>query len=510
MIRFRLLISVIGYLIHGFILLMFIPLIAAFLLKQYDSVCAFCLCILVSIVIGKLAVNVDKKAKFDDLNRVESMGVVSFGWLILSLLGTVPYMYFGLGFIDAFFESMSGFTTTGSTILSDFSKINSSMFFYRGFTQWIGGLGILVIFVALLPQLAIAGRQLFFAEVSAESKDKLSPRIKDTAGQLLAWYVFLTIFCTVGLCFSGMDLTTAATNAFSTIAAAGFSSQDSSIAGFHNPAAEWVIIVFMFLAGANFILQVRAAKSFLDYLKNRKNEAKCRKSKNLLVASSKAFFTNTELMAYTAIIAVASIIISFILAYHLPKDTSIIDIIRQSVFQCISIITTTGCASVDYEYWPMAAKSVLIILMFIGGCSGSAGGGMKVVRIVILVKYFWKMLMKNIFPEAVIRIKLENRTIRENDVQPILTFFMCYMALFIIGGTMVCTIENSLIEGYSGSIACLGNIGPGFNAIGPMGNFGHWHDISKLIAIGLMWAGRLEVMALIIFLRPEAWHSSRW
>ncbi len=509
MIRFKLVTSVIGYLIHGFVIMMFIPLIAAFLLKQYNSAFAFAATIILSMALGRLAINADRKAKFDDLNRVESMGVVSFGWLVLSILGTIPYMYFGLNFIDAFFESMSGFTTTGSTILSDFSAINSSMFFYRGFTQWIGGLGILVIFVALLPQLAIAGRQLFFAEVSAESKDKLSPRIKDTAGQLLAWYAFLTIFCTVALCFSGMDLATAATNAFSTIAAAGFSSQDTSIAGFHNPAAEWVIIIFMFLAGANFILQVRAAKSFLDYLKYRNIESKRAKFKNLIVNSFKGLFTNTELMAYTAIIAVASIAICFILAYHMP-DTSIGEIVRQSLFQCISIITTTGCASVDYELWPMAAKSVLIILMFIGGCSGSAGGGMKVIRIVILVKYFWKMLLKNVYPEAVIRIKLDNRTVRENDVQPILTFFMCYMALFLIGGTILCTIENSLVEGYSGAIACLGNTGPGFRAIGPMGNFGHWHALSKLVAIILMWAGRLEVMALVIFLRPEAWHRSRW
>lgn len=509
MIRFRLVTSVIGYLIHGFVIMMFIPLVTAFLLKQFDSVIAFAVSIILCVLLGRLAINADKKAKFDDLNRVESMGVVCFGWLVISILGTVPYMFFGLNFVDAFFESMSGFTTTGSTILSDFSIFNSSMFFYRGFTQWIGGLGILVIFVALLPQLAIAGRQLFFAEVSAESKDKLSPRIKDTAGQLLAWYAFLTLFCTIGLCFSGMDLVTAASNAFSTIAAAGFSPCGSSIAGYHSSATEWVLIIVMFLAGANFILQVRAVDSFIDYLKFKNIESKSVKCKNLLISSVKGLFTNTELMAYTAIIAVASIGISFILAFYMPADTSIIDIVRQSMFQCISIITTTGCASVDYEFWPMAAKSILIVLMFIGGCSGSAGGGMKVIRIVILVKYFWKMLLKNIYPEAVIIIKLDNRTVRENDVQPILTFFMCYMALFFIGGTLISTIENSMVEGYSGAIACLGNIGPGFNAIGPMGNFGNWHALSKLIAIILMWAGRLEVMALVIFLRPEPWRSSR-
>ena len=180
------------------------------------------------------------------------------------------------------------------------------------------------------------------------------------------------------------------------------------------------------------------------------------------------------------------------------------------MFQCLSILTTTGSASFDYELWPIAAKGILAILLIIGGCSGSAGGGMKVIRIVILAKYFWKVLLKNIFPEAVTRIRLDNRTLRENDILPILSFFMFYILVFFIGGTIISLLESSFVVGYSGSIACLGNIGPGFESIGPMGNFFSWHPISKMVAIFLMWAGRLEVVALMVFFHPEVWRGSRW
>lgn len=507
MIRIRLITAIIGYLSQGFVVLMIVPLIAALLMKQYDSSFAFLVTIAVSFIFGRLAMKADKDVDFDDLNRIESMGVVVFGWLFLALLGTIPYFFFGLNFVDSLFESMSGFTTTGSTILSDFSRLNSSMFFYRGFTQWIGGLGILVIFVALLPQLAIAGRQLFFAEVSAESKDKLTPRIKDTAGQLLSWYVALTILCTAALCITGMKPADAATNAFATIAAAGFSPRDGSIWAYHNPAAEWVLIVFMFLAGANFVLQVKSVKAFINCVSN-SDDKLVKKNELHMIDSLKVFFSNPELLTYIGIILVASSIIVGVLAYH--TDTPLTTLIRDSLFQCLSIITSTGSASVDYELWPMAAKSILIILMFIGGCSGSAGGGMKVIRILILWRYFWKMLLKNVYPEAVIRIKLGSRILRDADVQPILTFFMFYLLVFFVGGTILCVIENSMVVGYSGSIACLGNIGPGFKSIGPMGNFSDWHAISKLVAVFLMWAGRLEVMALVVFFRPEIWRGSRW
>ena len=377
-----------------------------------------------------------------------------------------------------------------------------------------------------MPQLAIAGRQLFFAEVSAESKEKLSPRIKDTAYQLLIWYTFLTILCAISLYFAGMTPLEAFTNSAATISAAGYSPRDGSIWAYHNPVCEWVLIVFMFLAGANFVLQVKTIKGILNSVINR-NKIKYNNNPISIKNTLKSFFTDPELLTYTGIILSAIIIISCVLYYHMPAGSSILEIIRQSAFQCISIITSTGFASLDYEYWPMAAKSILVVLMFIGGCSGSAGGGMKVIRVLILWKYCKKIILKNIYPEAVTRIRLGTRTLRDSDIQPILSFFMFYLFVFFVCGTIICTIENSMIEGYSGSIALLGNIGPGFSrvdpnyglkdavplnsiSIGPMGNFANWHPISKLIAVFLMWAGRLEVVALMIFCHPEVWRGSRW
>lgn len=511
MIRFRLVASIIGYLTMGFMHMMFIPVIVSLIKHENNSTIAFLITVAVCFVLGRIAIALDRKAEIDDLNRMESLAVVVFGWLALALLGSIPYMFFKMSFIDSLFESMSGFTTTGSTILADFSILNSSMFFYRGFTQWIGGIGILVIFVALLPQLAIAGRHLFFAEVSAESKDKLSPRIKDTAGQLLIWYILLTLFCTLGLWLSGINLIESATNAFATLAAAGFSPNPESIGGYRNPAAEWVIIIFMFLAGANFVLQVKSVKNFLGSIKAKLGSDKMAKNHITPWESIKGFLFNSELIAYIFIIVVAAAIITLVLLQKFyPAGTSPIYVVRQSLFQCLSILTTTGSASFDYEQWPLAAKGILAILMFIGGCSGSAGGGMKVIRIVILAKYFWKVLLKNIYPEAVTRIKLDNRTLRESDIQPILSFFLFYILVFFIGGTIISIHEANFVVGYSGSIACLGNIGPGFEAIGPMGNFFAWQPLSKLVAIFLMWAGRLEVVALLVFLHPEVWRGSRW
>ena len=496
----------------GFLHMMYFPLIVSLIKQENNSTIAFLVTAAICFVLGRTAMSLDKKAEIDDLNRMESLAVVVFGWLALAMLGAVPYLFFDFSFIDSLFESMSGFTTTGSTILSDFSKLNSSMFFYRGFTQWIGGLGILVIFVALLPQLAIAGRHLFFAEVSAESKDKLSPRIRDTASQLLIWYVISTLLCTLGLWLSGINLIESASNAFATLAAAGFSPNSESVGGYHNAAAEWVIILFMFLAGANFVLQVKLVKNFVAGIKNAGSSSnKATKNRTSLWDNLKFYLFNTELIAYVFIIIVSSVLVALVLMQKFfPAETSPIYVLRQSMFQCLSILTTTGSASFDYELWPLAAKGILVFLMFIGGCSGSAGGGMKVIRIVILAKYFWKVLLKNIYPEAVTRIKLDNRTLRESDIQPILSFFLFYILVFFIGGTIISIHEANFVVGYSGSIACLGNIGPGFEAIGPMGNFCAWQPLSKLVAIFLMWAGRLEVVALLVFLHPEVWRGSRW
>ncbi|OGK05280.1 MAG: hypothetical protein A2W80_16545 [Candidatus Riflebacteria bacterium GWC2_50_8] len=486
MIRFRIVVSVVGIIIQGFAALMTVPLLSALLSKQYDSAGMFILCSLIGLIGGQLAWRCHHEKNFDDLTRVEGMGAVAFAWLSVALVGAVPYLGFGIGFVDALFESMSGFTTTGATILKDFSILNSSMFFYRGYTQWLGGMGILVLFVAVLPHLAISGRQLFFAETSSASKEKLTPRVSDTARRLWGWYFFLTALEAVVLFGLGMPLNDAISNSFATMAAGGFSPHPESIMGYHNAAVEWVITFFMFLAGANFTLQVKGIKGNLG-----------------------SFFKNPELRLYVLIIAIATVLLTLNLCAS-ECTTGFFHTLRTAMFQNISIITTTGFATIDFELWSDGAKVVLLVLMFIGGCSGSAGGGIKVIRLLLMIRYLGRVLLKTIHPSAVITIKLEKRIFKEAEIQPVFSFVALYFAFFAIGGTLAALIENNLIVGYTGAIATLGNIGPGFGVIGPMGSFASLHWLSRSIYIFLMWAGRLEIMAVAVFLRHETWSDSRW
>ncbi len=487
MIRFRIVVSVIGIIVQGFSAVMAIPLLSAVLSGQNDSAAAFVLCMLIGILCGRIAWRANHEKNFDDLNRMEGMAAVCLSWFAVALVGTIPYLCFGMGFFDSLFESMSGFTTTGATVLFDFSMLNSSMFFYRGYTQWLGGMGILVLFVAVLPHLAISGRQLFFAETSSASKEKLTPRISDTARHLWGWYFFLTVLQSSILFALGMPLNDAIANSFATMAAGGFSPHPLSIMGYNNPGAEWVIIFFMFLAGANFTLQVKGIRG---------NYA--------------SLFRNPELRLYALIITLATVLLVAVLSQNGAGGASIIDTVRIALFQNLSIMTTTGAATVDFELWSDSAKVVLLVLMFIGGCSGSAGGGIKVVRVLLLIRYLGKVLLKTIYPQAVVTVKLEKRIFKESEIQPVYSFVVLYFLFFAVGGTLATLIENNIIVGYTGAIVTLGNIGPGFGAIGPMGSFYELHWVTKCIYTFLMWAGRLEIMTLAVFLRPEVWRDSKW
>ncbi|HOI90360.1 MAG TPA: TrkH family potassium uptake protein [Candidatus Rifleibacterium sp.] len=487
MIRFRVITSVIGVILQSFSGIMIVPLLAAVIACQINSAGAVGLCMLSGMLAARIMASFQTEKGFDDLNRVEGMAVVSLSWLAVATIGSIPYLCFGFRFVDAFFESASGYTATGSTILHDFSLLNSSMFFYRGFTQWLGGMGILVLFVAVLPRLSISGRQLFFAETSAASKEKLTPHIRDTARHLWVWYLVMTMAETTMLVLFGMPLWEAISNSFSTISAAGFSPHPESIMGYQNTRIEWVLIFFMFLAGGNFVLQVKFLKG-----------------------NFRSFFGNPELRLYAGIIAVATTILFLVLHVNGQGGETTIDTLRISLFQNISIMTSTGAATVNYDLWCDSAKVILVMLMLIGGCSGSAGGGIKVVRFLLLMRYLGKVILKTIYPKAIVHIKLERRIFKESEIQPVLNFVVMYFLLLVFSGTLISIIEDDLTIGYMGAIASLGNVGPGFSAIGPMGNCYNLHWLTKFIFTFLMWAGRLEIMTLAVFLRPETWRDSKW
>jgi trk/ktr system potassium uptake protein len=419
-----------------------------------------------------------------DLRRVEGMAVVAGIWLVVAMLGALPYIWAGANPIDALFESMSGLTTTGATTFSDFSAFGKAIYFWRSLSQWLGGLGVIALFVAILPRLAIGGRQLFFTEAPGPTDEKLTPQIRKTAAALWMVYAGLTAAETLALVLSGMPLFDAVCHAFTTLAAGGFSPHPMSIQGYQNHAAEWIIIGFMFLAGANFALQYRVARG-----------------------RPLTMLRDEEFRTYSALV----VLLSGLCALFLWNEgREVVESIRLGAFQVVSIMTTTGYASDDFQRWGEQAKMVLLVAMFIGGCAGSAGGGPKVVRHLLIARYTLQELKRALHPRAVLPVKLGERAVPDEVMKSVLVFFLFYLLVFAVCTIVVVSLGADMVTGITASIATLGNIGPGFNMVGPMSNFGHLHPVSKLVLTAAMWIGRLEVLTVLAILRPEVWRTAHW
>ena len=468
--------------------LMFLaPLAVALIYGEYRDAIGFGFATIVTSATGHLMRHAGGRAAEDAverMRRVEGLAIVSIAWLIIAGFAAIPFMWSGLGPIDAFFESMSGLTTTGATILRDFSAHGRGLFFWRGFTQWLGGMGVIALFVAVLPRLAIGGRELFFAEMTGHEEEKVAPQIRRTAALLWRLYAVLTVLQIAALVMTGMPLFDSVCNTLSTISAAGFSPHPQSIGGYRNPAAEWVIIVFMFLSGANFALQYRA----------------------LAQRDFKLFANDEELRAYVGVIAAASVMVAF----AIWNTMSSADVIRAALFQVLSILTTTGFASVDFQLWNDQARVVLLGLMFIGGCAGSASGGPKVVRHVLLAKFTLQELRRTLHPRAILPVKLNGRVVPPVIMQGVVVFFLFYMLTFALSAAVVIMLGADMVTGISAAAAAISNVGPGFNQVGPMGNFADLHPLSRVVLTLAMWIGRLEVLTVLVILRPEAWRAGQW
>jgi trk system potassium uptake protein TrkH len=344
-------------------------------------------------------------------------------------------------------------------------------------------MGVIALFVAVLPRLAIGGRQLFFAEAPGPTDEKLTPKIRQTAAALWSVYAGLTLVQVLALMAVGLPLYDSVCHAMATLAAGGFSPHPQSVMGYQNHAAEWIITFFMFLAGANFALHYR-----------------------VLRGETTAFHKDEEFRAYLAIVLVTTAM----LVVFLGEPIGLLDRLRLASFQVVSIITTTGFASADFTHWNDQAKLVLLVLMFIGGCAGSASGGPKVVRQVLIARYTLLELRRTLHPRAVLPVKLGGRVVPDDVMRGVLVFFLFYLLVFAVGTTVVISFGADLITGITATIATLGNIGPGFNSVGPMGHFGDLHPVSKVTLTGAMWIGRLEVLTVLALLRPEVWRMARW
>ena len=417
----------------------------------------------------------------NDIKKSEALFVVALSWIVFCLIGMIPYLFYGLGTLNSLFESVSGITTTGATILTHFDY-PKAMFFWRSMSQWLGGMGIIVLFIAVLPQFAVAGRQMFFAEAPGPTEDKITPRIRHTASAVWTIYLLLTLFEILFLKCAGMPLFDAVCNSFSTLAGGGFSPNSYSIMGYSSNIINWVVISFMFVAGINFALMYKV----------------------YLTRKPSLLFKDEEFRFYVGIIFVFAVIIALILYFN--NAYNFFDAITSGLFQTLSVIITAGFASVDFETWSLNAQVVLFALYFCGACAGSAAGGMKVVRWLFLFKYLKREIAKILHPNAVYPIKINKTIVSTEVIQQIIAFIFFYFLIFIISGVFISLVEGNLLLGFTGSIASLGNVGPAFGLIGPMDSFDVLTPASKIACIVNMIVGRLELIPFLAMLHPDFWN----
>jgi trk system potassium uptake protein len=420
------------------------------------------------------------------IGKREGSVIVTGIWVVFSFIGFLPFWLSGSipSFTDAFFETMSGYTTTGASILNDIESLPKSMLYWRSLTQWIGGLGIIVISIALLPIFGFTSVQLFSAEATGPTKDKIHPKISETAKRLLGIYVVLTIAEMLLLTLAGMGWFDALNHSFTTMATGGFSTKQASVGHWDSPLIQYIIILFMFFAGVNFTLFYFILKGKMARLKD-----------------------NEEFRVFL----IVSLIFTFLIALTMIPDMNgfslyeIEKVFRDSLFTVVSIITTTGYGTFDYMLLKPAVWLLILVLMLIGASAGSTAGGMKLVRVILTFKYAYYEFKRIIHPNAVFPVKYNRNLVREEVINRVLSFIMLYFIIIFIGAIILAFSGMGFMESISGMITCLSDVGPGLGTIGPAGNFAHLPDFSKWFLSFVMLVGRLELFTVLVIFTPIFW-----
>jgi len=435
---------------------------------------------LLSLFIGILFYWLTRKQTYDFImQRKDAYLTVTLSWLIICLIGSLPYILSGSipSFTDAFFESVSGFSTTGSSILTDIEVLPQSILFWRSFTHWIGGIGIIVLVIVIMPSLQIGGYHLFTMESSMQ--EKMQPKIKAVGNRLLIIYVLLTVLEIITLLFGGMNLFESVCHSFGTVATGGFSPKNTSIIDY-SPYIQYVVMVFMLLAGTNFIIHY-----------------------HLLKGNFKKVKENEEYKFYLLVVFTMGIIITAVLFFKMNKPLE--ESFRESFFQVISIITCTGFASADYLQWPVYAWLILFFAMFLGGSTGSTAGGIKMARHLVLLKNISRYFRQIVTPKAAFSVRLNKNAISESANKSILTFISIYMLVFLTGSFLLVLIGVDVKTAGSSVATCMAGIGPGIGTVGPVSNFAHLPDAGKLLLSFLMLLGRLEIYTIFILFTRNFW-----
>lgn len=460
-------------------------LIVSIVYGEYDVALNFALTVALTGLAGLALAKLTKRS-FRALKVRDGFFIVTIYWFLAAFIGAIPFVVSGAipSPIDAFFESCSGFSTTGASILTDIESLPRGILFWRSFTHWIGGIGILVFAIAVMPSLGISGQNVVVSETPGPMLDKISPKMTDTAKTLLVIYSILTVLETILLLFGGMSFYDALIHTFGTVGTGGFSNYNSSVGYFDSTYIKVVITIFMLLCGMNFNLFFMALKKGLS-----------------------TFIHDTEFKFYLLIFAVSTLFIFVVLIT--TKTASAENAASDAAFQTASILTTTGYATCDFEKWPQVCQVILLLLMFVGGSSSSTAGGIKVIRIVVLLRLIIRGFRTRLHPNAFRTPKINGKTIPSDSVSLIASHMFLYIMLVFMGTFLISFENTDMTTCFTSVITCLGNIGPGFGAVGPSENFAFMTGFSKLVLSVSMIAGRLELYSLFIFLTPHFWRTDR-
>ena len=469
----------VGVLMVALAAAMVLPLLAG-LFYQDRSVRPFLIAIALTLVGGIAFYIAGRGGRTDFVSQRDGMAIVALGWVAAGFFGALPFYLEGgfPTFVDAFFESVSGFTTTGASVLTNIEAVSKGLLLWRSLIQWLGGMGIIVLGIAILPFLGVGGMQLYKAEVPSPVPDKLQPRIRDTAVILWKVYALLTVAETAALWAGGMTLYDALNHALTTLPTGGFSTQNGSIAQFDSLYFDLVISFFMLLAGINFSLHYQ-----------------------MLRGRPLAFWRDAECRFFLGAVLVLTLVVSFDVWRSVYASAG--NALRYGLFQVVSIVTTTGYATADYEQWPAMSQLILLLCMFLGASAGSTGGGMKCLRILLCFKFCYKELFSLIHPRAVTHVKLAGKSVPDDVLRSVLGFLALYMSLFGFCSVLLAGLGVDFTTAFGAVAATLGNIGPGFGMVGPVENYAQIPYLGKWLLIWCMLLGRLEIYTLVIVLVPE-------
>ena len=463
--------------------LFFLLCIAMAVYYGEETSLSFCLSFAVSVILGVVGLLLGRGAS-TMIGKREGSVIVTGTWVIFSFIGLLPYWVSGYipSFTDAFFETMSGFTTTGATILSDIEVIPRSLLFWRSLTHWMGGLGIVVITMAILPIFGFNGSQIYTAEVTGLSKEKLHPKVSGTAKRLFMIYLVMSFSGIVALWLAGMSPFDAVNHALSTVSTGGFSTKNTSIAYWHSPAIEWIIIVLMTGSAINLSLYYFLA-----------------------VGNFRRFFKDEEMRTLIAIIVSTAAIIVFtqLIFWGFPLE-DIGENVRGALFTVSSLISTTGFYSVDYSGW-ISVAYMLLLLTFVGGSAGSTSGGVKVIRVLLVFKYCYYEFKRMIHPHAVFPVRYNGRAVKEEYITRMLAFILLYVILSLFGAMILCISGLGFEESISSMVSCLGNVGPGLGHLGPLDNYQSLPAFAKWFMSFAMLVGRLEIFTVLLIFTPNFW-----